>query len=266
MANYRQIHTKIWKDGWFLDLPAEYKLLFIYLFGNDRANLIGLYDISLKVICFETDLDQDTVETALLRFEADGKVIYRDGWVWVKNLLRYNARNIASEKIQAHICNVLDELPDIPLKRQAIAYYGGQIRYDTLSIPNPTEQEQEQEQETDQEQEQEQQTEHSGDTLPPNAAAVVLEQVHELGVSDPKATVLVDSHGRHGILAQLVPRLSGWIAHYSGKNGVTNPIGLAITQTEKGRDPPISGDKNPPIPICPECSAHPCMCEEWETA
>lgn len=37
MANYRQIHTQIWRDNWFLDLEADEKLLFIYLSGGGNG-------------------------------------------------------------------------------------------------------------------------------------------------------------------------------------------------------------------------------------
>ena len=120
MANYRQIHDKIWTDEWFLDLDPAGKLLFIYLFSNNRANLMGLYDIPIKVICFETDLEKQTVVTLLDQFATDGKVFYEDGYVWIVNLFRYNANNPGSPKTQAHIRKTLDELPDIPLKSRLI--------------------------------------------------------------------------------------------------------------------------------------------------
>ena len=82
MGFYRQIHTKIWKDGWFLDLSSDHKLLFIYLFSNERANLVGLYDLPIKVICFETGLDREVVEAGLAVFvEQAGEAFYADGWL-----------------------------------------------------------------------------------------------------------------------------------------------------------------------------------------
>ena len=55
MANYRQIHTQIWRDNWFLDLEPDEKLLFIYLFSNDSTNLAGLYEIHQRVINWKRD-------------------------------------------------------------------------------------------------------------------------------------------------------------------------------------------------------------------
>ena len=151
MADYRQIHTKIWTDGWFLDLSAKDKLLFIYLFSNKRACLIGLYDIPLKVIEFETDLTRQEIEEGIARFEEAGKVAYQDGWIWIPNLMRYNAKNIQSPKIQAHIRSTINDVSDNELKQRWITHYNGivdaQYRIHTISIPNLHEQEQEQEQE-----------------------------------------------------------------------------------------------------------------------
>jgi len=141
MADYRQIHTCIWKDSWFIDLPHEHNLLFIYLFSNERANLTGLYDLSLRIIAFETDLDPDTIAEGLERFAADGKVHYEDGMVWVPTLLRHNARNITSPKIQTHLKGVINTTRDCPLKARWIVYYNDMVapeyRIDTLSIPDP---------------------------------------------------------------------------------------------------------------------------------
>lgn len=174
MADYRQIHTKIWKDGWFLDLCTEDKLLFIYLFSNERANLAGLYDLPIKVIVFETGIPLEQVETCLERFEEAGKVhCSLSDWIWIPSLIRYNARNIESPKIQAHLQSLLSEIPDCELKRAWIEYYNGIVsnryRIDTLSIPNlhEHEQEHEQEQEVEQENEQEEKT-PSAATAPPS--------------------------------------------------------------------------------------------------
>ena len=65
MAGYRQIHTQIWKDEWFLDLEPQAKLLFIYLFGNENTSLSGIYKLPLKVILFETGLDKEYVVNTL---------------------------------------------------------------------------------------------------------------------------------------------------------------------------------------------------------
>jgi hypothetical protein len=160
MADYRQIHTCIWKDSWFLELGSDHKLLFIYLFSNERANLTGLYDLSVKVMVFETDLDKATIQAGLDLFAADGKVHYENGMLWVPSLMRHNAKNVTSPRIQAHIRTVISNTRNCDLKTKWIAYYNSavdpQYRIDILSIPYPElDREHEQEQEHDHEQEHE---------------------------------------------------------------------------------------------------------------
>ena len=91
MADYRQIHTKIWKDTWFLQLPAEDKLLFIYLFSNESTSVAGIYELPVMAMAFETGLSIEYVTEALERFREAGKVYYENGIVWVVNLRKYNA-------------------------------------------------------------------------------------------------------------------------------------------------------------------------------
>lgn len=153
MANYRQIHTCIWKDAWFFELDPDAKLLWIYLFSNERANLTGLYDLHKRIIAFETGLDAAAVERGFKQFEDAGKAYYEGGWVWVPNLIKYNAANLKSTKIVTHIQNAFDQIPDIPLKARCVDRYNGMVdpeyRIDTLSLGYPQEQEQEHIQEQD---------------------------------------------------------------------------------------------------------------------
>ena len=122
MAEYRQIHVQIWKDSWFLDLPSEHKLLFVYLFSNERASVSGIYDLSIKVMVFETGLEPGTIRAALATFAEADKVLCENGIVWVKNLRRYNASS--SVKVLERIRRDLELLADCPLKAAYIEQWG----------------------------------------------------------------------------------------------------------------------------------------------
>jgi len=163
--SYRQIHSRLWKDTWFIELDADLKLLFIYLFSNELAMVSGIYQIPLRVIAFEVGLPVERVEEGLARFHEDGKVFYDPdrSLIWVKNLRKYNATS--SPKVRERIRKDLEAIPDCPLKKQYLAYYGhkdsltegmrdSEYGIDTVSIPyrrGKCEQEQEQEQEKEQE-------------------------------------------------------------------------------------------------------------------
>ena len=138
MASYRQIHTKMWTDPWFIDLTTDEKLVFIYLFSNDRVNVLGIYDISPKTIAHETDIDKERVKEILNSFEATGKII-RDGtWVWVVKMFAYNATNTKSPKIHSHIDGLLRGLGNTVLRDKWIERYGiylDESGIDTVSYP-----------------------------------------------------------------------------------------------------------------------------------
>jgi hypothetical protein len=121
MSIYRQIHTRIWQDAWFLDLLPEEKLLFIYLFSNEHAALCGLYELALKTMSFETGLRTDAITLALHRFEEAGKAFHEAPYVWVPNLRRYNEST--SPKVAAKIASELAQVPDCNLKRAYMGYY-----------------------------------------------------------------------------------------------------------------------------------------------
>lgn len=140
MAGYRQIHTSIWRDTWFIDLSVEEKLLFVYLFSNDSSTLTGIYQLSMKVMMFETGLDKEAVLAALEKFARDGKAFYEDNTVWVVNMERYHSSS--SPKVLEHNRRDLDMLPDSPMKRKYIEHRdltsGEQKQVpDTVSIPYP---------------------------------------------------------------------------------------------------------------------------------
>ncbi len=170
MAEYRQIHTRIWKDSWFLTLEPAHKLLFIYLFGNERASVAGIYELPLPVICFETGLGESIIQAGLAVFTQAGKVVYEDNVVWVINLRKYN--DSGSSKVGVKIDKDIAAVPEGIVKTLYAQH--GQSRYPIRStkqtqIPYPavvSEQEKEKEKEHEKELEQE-------NYAPPAAAAPI---------------------------------------------------------------------------------------------
>jgi hypothetical protein len=107
------IDSKLWNDPWVLDkLTPQEKLLFLYLITNDRGNIIGIYEISLRTIANEVGFERVEVEQMLAGF--GGKVAYVDGWIVLKNALKN--QNYHSPKIQAAVKTVCEKVPDGLLK------------------------------------------------------------------------------------------------------------------------------------------------------
>lgn len=90
MAQLRSVNTKFWEDPWVENLSVTNKLLFLYLITNSYANLAGIYEITIKRICFETGIDKQTVSNGLERFANDKKAYFvNENYIvlpnWLKN-------------------------------------------------------------------------------------------------------------------------------------------------------------------------------------
>jgi len=85
----RSVNTKFWDDPFIEDLSPSEKLLFLYLLTNPLANLLGIYEITIKRICYDTALQKETVTNALKRFGMVKKAFYCDNFIilpnWLKN-------------------------------------------------------------------------------------------------------------------------------------------------------------------------------------
>jgi hypothetical protein len=132
---YRQIHTRIWQDAWFLDLLPEEKLLFVYTFSNEHSTLCGLYELPLKTMAFETGLRTDAITLTLHRFGEAGKVLYAPPYIWVPNLRKYNENG--SPKVAAMIQAQLADIPDCELKRRYLDGDLSPLDVAPVSTPEP---------------------------------------------------------------------------------------------------------------------------------
>ena len=122
MANYRQIHTQIWTDNWFLELAPDEKLLFIYLFSNDKSSLSGIYEIHDKLISFETGMKMSRINTILNKFADSGKVYAQDGLIWIVNMKKYHTYK--NESVKTRIEMDIKALPDCELKNKFLIHSG----------------------------------------------------------------------------------------------------------------------------------------------
>lgn len=153
MANFRQVHVSMWKDSWFLELSAPEKLLFVYLFSNESANMAGFYKLPRKVIAFETGLDLEFIDHTLDKFARADKVHCEGDLIWVVNMRKYHATK--SQKVIRRIELDLRNISDCDLKRKYIAYHTPKIPYpypiDTLPLREVEEEEEEEEKEDEKE-------------------------------------------------------------------------------------------------------------------
>lgn len=109
MAKERMINTKFWIDGYISNLDPIEKLLYLYLLTNPNSTIAGVYEVPVKSIAVDTGLDKEMVIKILARFENDDKVLYKNGWVAIKNFTKHQKDN---PKINRGIELILQASPD----------------------------------------------------------------------------------------------------------------------------------------------------------
>ena len=96
MAKTRMISTDFWSDTWIDSLDPIEKLLYIYCFTNDKSCWSWCTEIPIKKIAYETWIDRDMVRKLLNRFQDQGKVIYHEWHLIVKNFIKYHFNWLSS--------------------------------------------------------------------------------------------------------------------------------------------------------------------------
>jgi len=109
MSKKRYIDTKFWDDNYIIDKDPIEKLLFLYLLTNTLTNIIGIYEISLRRIAFDTGIDSEMVKKILDRFTVDDKIKYINGWIVIKNFIK---NQLSNPSVNKGIEQLLKEVPE----------------------------------------------------------------------------------------------------------------------------------------------------------
>lgn len=95
----RSVNTHFWDDPFIEELSPSEKLLFLYLLTNPLTNLLGVYEITLKRICYDTGLSRDMVSKGFESFAKGRKAFFtNESFVILPNWLK-NQRLNANMKI-----------------------------------------------------------------------------------------------------------------------------------------------------------------------
>ena len=118
MSKLRSVNTAFWSDPLIEELNPKEKLLFLYLITNEKTNMLGIYESSIRKMSFETGLSNTEVEAILKRLEGLGRVKHMGNWVLLVNYMKHQNYN-TNMKISA--LNTYKSLPK-ELKVNKIQY------------------------------------------------------------------------------------------------------------------------------------------------
>ena len=131
---YRTINTRFWSDGWIRNLNALDRYLFLYLITNEHVNWCGIYELEIGMMAFESGIDKEDLQKTMLP-RLLPKVIYHEGWIFIKNFPRYHTGGINAEK---GLKAAMDALPTrIKAKIRHILGKNG-IKSNPLQPPSPS--------------------------------------------------------------------------------------------------------------------------------
>lgn len=89
MAEFRTVRMGFWGDPFIESLPAEGKLLYIYLITGAKTNNLGIIEVSRRRIAFETGISEEKAEEVLRLLEAKGKVVVDGDAIWLRNFIKH---------------------------------------------------------------------------------------------------------------------------------------------------------------------------------
>ena len=108
--NYRMINTKFWLDGYIQSLDILEDRMFMYFLTNEHTNLSGIYELPFSIMQAETKMDRDKLLEVLEKFKKDEKIYYIEGYVFVKNFMKY--QKLESDTQQINIARNIKNLPE----------------------------------------------------------------------------------------------------------------------------------------------------------
>ena len=85
------LKSKFWNDSFITGLSPMERYLYLYLFTNEHVNLLGVYELPLRVLCFETGLQEPQVSAMITNLT--DKITYEDNWIILHNFVQHQSYN-----------------------------------------------------------------------------------------------------------------------------------------------------------------------------
>lgn len=110
MSKLRSVSTAFWSDPFIEELTPSEKLLFLYFITNEKTNMLGIYEVSIKKISFDTGLEKEVIENALKGFERLSKVKYYNNHIVLINFMKHQNFNPNMKKSAIDVYNSLPNM------------------------------------------------------------------------------------------------------------------------------------------------------------
>ena len=134
MAAYRQVHITFWQDPFIEELSPKQKYFYLYLMTNSKTKQCGCYEISMKLIRYETGLTQSEIDSYIKLLAEAKKIDYdkKNQEFLIVNWLKHNSYK--SPKVKTCIMKELELIKNIEFKDFIIGIINSNTTIDSLSL------------------------------------------------------------------------------------------------------------------------------------
>lgn len=105
------IDDEMWDSEYLDSLDRDWKLTYIWTFTNAHMNIAGCYKVTKKRMASNLKLENDMelLDTILNDLTADGKIIYRDGWMLNRSVIDH--QKINGSQMRIGVLRLLEKIP-----------------------------------------------------------------------------------------------------------------------------------------------------------
>lgn len=123
MSKHRIVKSDFWDDDYIVNLPVLERYLFLYLLTNEKTNILGIYEITLRRIEFDTSLDLEIIKPTLDKFAEKDKIHYIDQYILMVNFHKHqNPSGTMVTGIKKLLNNLPKEVIDFILSKKSEIY------------------------------------------------------------------------------------------------------------------------------------------------
>lgn len=128
MTMFRIIHTRFWNDPKVVEeMTPEDRYLFLYLLTNDKTTQIGIYQIMIKQMAFDTGYSLETISSIFRRLQDEHKLVKYNSEtreLAIKNWGQYNLTR-GGKPMEDCVKSELTRVKD----RSLIQYVGESVKH-----------------------------------------------------------------------------------------------------------------------------------------
>jgi len=134
VAKYRQIHITFWQDPFIEELEPLEKYFYLYLMTNSKTTQCGCYEISMRLIKYETGLNQEQIIDSIAKLEQHNKIAYNadSREFLLLNWLKHNSYR--SPKVKTCIMSEIENIKTEEFKEYVSSIFNEKTSIDSLSI------------------------------------------------------------------------------------------------------------------------------------